>query len=265
MLGVIYEMKEHKKINGTLFYCFEYFIFLNQYKDTTLYLTNIDEEYLLHLKELFTQRYNFDTELLNKITLLNGIREMYDVKLEKALYLDVKTFMTIGMFFKCDTIIYSNEWIDKPTSKVKDIKLFGYYDYQNFDVKEKLKFHFGIYAPIPKTDTKTAFVSGLNADENVVINNLNITEKNYIFKPIDRAIDDLFMKFDVLYYYHSAFDKNNRLIPECFFYNKEVKITYTDLPKDSIYYRYNDIKENGIGAYTLDENDLLIKEMLWQK
>ena len=68
--------------------------------------------------------------------------------------------------------------------------------------------------------------------------------------------------FDTVFYYHSALDTNNRLIPESFFYNKKIHIKYNGYLQDSIFFRYEDISINGLDNYTLDESDLMLKSFL---
>lgn len=244
-----------------MFYAFEYFIFLNKSTPTLFYINNITDDYLQEIKELFKERYDFDEELLDYILPIVSIRDYLSLKhtLEKALFLDLRSFDNLHPFLSCKCVVYAND--THTISTKKDIALFGYYDYQHFNIKEKLKFNFDIFRPIEDVKTDTAFVSAPNQVEDIMYL-LPIKESNVIFKPKQHSVTSLFESFDTLYYYHSTLDKNNRFIVESMYFNKDVNITYTGEEKDSVYLRYNDIIDNGIEQYRLTDEDLIIKEML---
>jgi len=260
-IGVFYDLIPHKKINGSLFYAFEYFVFLNKFKKTVFYISNIRDEYIGELKEVFKNRYNFNNHLLDRIIAIKTIKQytLINKNIKKALFVDVRSYENIHAFLNCPLVIYSNEAHEITTKKPH--KVFGYYDYQNFQIKEKLKFNFEIYKPISNKKTNTALVTRVLGAENV-IHKIDIKENNIIYKPKEHAIESVFEKFDTLYYYHSFLDTNNRLIVESLYYNKNVEIIYTGLKKDSVYYRYNDIMNNGVDGYRLTKDDLIIQEML---
>ncbi len=260
-LGVFYDLVPHKKINGTMFYAFEYFVFLNNYKPTTLYINNITDEYLSEIKELFVERYKFNEDLLDLIIPITTIRDYITINktLSKALFLDIRSFNNLHPFLKSDCVVYANDV--GVVQANKNVTVFGWYYYQNFDVREKLKFNFDIFRAILPRKTDTAFVSAPDQDESI-IEKLPIEESNVIFKPKNNSVTNLFESFDTLYYYHSRIDKNNRFIVEAMYFGKNVDITYTGEPKDSVYYRHKDIVKNGLRAYHLTDKDLLIKEVL---
>ena len=62
-------------------------------------------------------------------------------------------------------------------------------------------------------------------------------------------IDNLFESFDTLYFIHTTRDTNNRIIIESAWYDKNIEIIKPmPLPKDSIDYRYEDMKVNVSGS-----------------
>lgn len=246
-----------------MFYAFEYFIYLNKHVNTNFYIHNITEDYLNEFKQNVLDRYNFDESLLDNIIIIDSIRDIYGLNsiITKALFLDVRSYKNLNLFLKMDCVVYANDDSIIPESKVKKITRFGWYSYQNYDNKEKLKFYFDIFKTISDVKTDTAFVSAPR-QEACIIEELDIKETKVIFKPLTHGVKNLFESFDTLYYYHSSLDKNNRFIVEALYYNKEVKVTYTGAPKDSVWHRFHDIKLNGVNSYRLDDTDLVIKEMI---
>ena len=77
--------------------------------------------------------------------------------------------------------------------------------------------------------------------------------------------NDVDTKKGLVKFYYARFDSpdaNNRLIIECFYYGKEVKLIRTEQPIDSAVMRYTDGKTKGILSYHLTDNDEIIKDML---
>jgi len=143
-----------------MFYAFEYFVFLNNFTGTNLYINNISDEYLKEIKELFSERYKFNVKLLDFIIPIKSIRAytLINLHIIKALFLDLRSFDNLHPFLKADYVVYSN---DVQTFKNKRAVFFGYYDYQNFDIKEKLKFNFDIFRAVVPSKSNTAFVSAV--------------------------------------------------------------------------------------------------------
>ena len=54
--GVVYKFKPQNKINGSLFYCFEYFQFLKQFVDVKLYLVDITCVDFELVKKIFQEK-----------------------------------------------------------------------------------------------------------------------------------------------------------------------------------------------------------------
>lgn len=263
MKAVFYYFKKHAKINGTLFYCFEYYAFLKKNDpEIKFYLYSISEKDLIYTRKVFENRYEVPAEFIQDVVAINEVAGIHRLPIKKALILDIHTLNQIYYFIPCDIVCYSNEAHEMIRSDKKSIKYFGYYDYQNFDIKEKLKLNFGIFRKINKTNHNAVFVSSRMFNYKDFSLPKELEGYQIITKHEDDHRENMFELFDTVFYFHSALDTNNRLIPESFFYNKRIIIEYNNFYKDSIYLRYEDISKNGLGPYTLDENDLVIKEML---
>jgi len=263
MKAIFYNFLNHKKINGTLFYCFEYFTFLSEYADVDFYIYKISPVDLKMVKQVFADKYDFDHRLLDNIKAVNSAKEIHNVKAEKALFLDMHSFENMYQFIKCDILCFSNTSHTKVRSENKEITYYGTYDYQVFDVETTLKLNFNIFREIRGLPMNTAFVSAPSIEYSCVLPHLDITEANVLLKDDNTTITSLFEKFDTLYYYHHTLDTNNRIIPESFWYNKKVVVVDV-VPEinDSVMIRYNDITENGVDGYQISLEDAMVKDFL---
>jgi len=269
MLAVYYKTLPHKLINGTLFYCFEHYVLLSEFKETSFYLYGCTEEDFNISINLLKEKYNVDSKVFDNIHRISTIRELHhvDKKSTKTLILDSYTFSDIYAFIKRDIVVYNSHY-DSPMikSNTKNITWFGYYDYQDFTIKERLSLYFDIFREMDTTKkTDTYYISSPLLDITDRIKKLKPKESIQLLKSPDKKIDNLFEKFDTMYYVHTVIDVNNRAIPEAFYYKKNIELILTEFSKkcvDSITLRYNDIKENGLQNYTLSKDSLIIKEML---
>lgn len=267
--NIIYYFINNKKINGTLFYCFEYFIFCNKYKQTDFLLYDINEKDLNFIKEVFKDRYVFDHTLLDQLKIIpSKISLLKENTYNKTLFLDVRSFRNLFPFVRNkdnDILCFSNDTHINERSKTNKITYYGSYDYQVFDKEAILKLNFNIFKPIKEKkniESMNALVSAPFIEPNTIVKYLPIKEDNIIYKENNHSHESFFENFDTMYYYHTTRDTNNRLIPECFFYNKNVHIEYNGNYDDSIFIRHEDIKNNGVEKYRLSKNDILISDFL---
>lgn len=263
MRAVIYLFKHHKKINGTLFYCFEYFLCAKE-KDPALkfIIHDISDIDLAKVKKIFLEKYVFNHQYLDDVIQVNSLKTLFEMDIKKSLILDVFTFKKIYTFTKSDIICYSNEPHEMIRSEHKKITYYGFYDYQPADHKVRLKLNFDAFKPVTKKDPNNLLISQIKYNnEDIVIpdeiKHLNVLTKNY-----NSHHENFHELFDTLYYCHGAHDKNNRLIPECFFYQKKIYINYNGAYNDSVYLRYTDISQNGLANYKLDASDLMLQDFL---
>lgn len=262
MKNVLYYFLNHKKINGTLFYCFEYFVCAKEKDQSIVFnIYNISTTDLEMVKTIFKERYVFPDSYLNDVKALNSISEIYNTNYRKTLILDLHTFQRTYMFIKNDILCYSNETHSMERSNAKTVTYYGYYDYQNFDHKTSLKLNFSIFRPLTKKGEKVLVSSRLYNYKEIELPE-NLKHKEVVTKAESTHHANLFEIFDTMYYFHSDFDTNNRLIPECFFYDKKIVLQLNAKFKDSIALRYEDILKNDLRNYTLDHTDKMICDFL---
>lgn len=259
--GVFYSLIHHKKINGTLFYCFEHFVFLNKFKKTNFYIKDCSEEDLKTILKIFKEKYDYDSNLDELIFPISSIREIYRIDIEKALFLDIRSLNEILLFLKCkDIYSFVNEEGILPESN-KNIKYYGIYDYQKYDVEQMLQINFDIFKKIDNKFTDAAFVS-LSKSSNYK-EYFKIKERKIIVKSPNEGLGNIFELVDALYFLHNSIDTNNRAIPEAFFYNKRIEIFHSDSNLiDSVVLRYEDCLKGNLRNYWLDENNKIIRDMI---
>jgi hypothetical protein len=159
---------------------------------------------------------------------------------------------------------FSNE--EHPLFRYKNNKKVIYYvsyEYQNYDHFCYLKLNFSNFKNIDK-NPEGVFVSSrdIKLIEMYKEEWIKKFKKPIILKKIQNGVGNIFELIDTVFYVHTERDTNNRIIPEAFFYKKNIHIEKKCDIVDSTVLRYNDIMNNGLKNYTLDESDLMIKSCL---
>jgi glutaredoxin-related protein len=260
--GVVYKFKPHNKLNGTLFYCFEYFKFLRKYQDVKFYIVDISDSDLNLVRDILVKKYNATFDNVVPVKLI----QLYSLKLDRTLILDVDTFYNVKEFLTNEVHCFSND--THPMFRYKNdrtVTYYGSYDYQRYDKFCYLKLNFEIFPNIESTGYGV-FVSAL--DQKYIRLNINRWEQEFAPRPIilkksHSGHGNLFDMIDAVHYVHTQQDTNNRIIPEAFYYGKTVTIEeplYTGV--DSIKLRYNDILSNGLVNYTVTDNDVMVQACL---
>jgi len=262
-IGVYYKILDSKIFNGSMFYAFEHFVFLNKFCDVYFILyfpMNVSPEYFALIKDAFENRYNLDKTIWHNVKIVRSIKDLYRIKVNKAVFFDYRSLESLFYFISPKEIfVYQNE--DKPKLESSDKKIiyYGYYDYQQHDKKQLLQINFDIFKDI-KTSNKKAFVSsGIKIDRDIIE---NYVKKPYFVKEVDFVEKNLFEKFDELYYFHTIFDRNNRILIESAYYDKNINLIEINSPNDSIKERFQDAKNKNIDKYYLTENNIMIQDIL---
>lgn len=259
--GIIYKFQPHKKINGTLFYCYEYCQFLRNYVDATLYVVGITQRDLDDIIAIFSEKY---ASPVTNIVPMGTVTSVYNLKLNRTVILDVATFNSIKEFLTDDVFCYSNDKHSMYRYRdTRTVTYFGSYDYQPHDVTSTLKLNFSIHTP--STNKPGVFVS--SPDMAYIRNHIKEFRQRFdkpiLLKVPNAGAGDIFNHIDTVLYVHTGFDKNNRIIPESFFHNKHLIIDQPwNVPTDSVMLRYQDIQQNGLCNYTLSDTDELIQACL---
>lgn len=260
--GVVYKFKPHNKLNGTLFYCFEYFKFLRKYQDVKFYIVDISDSDLALVRDILVKKYNTAFDNVVPVKLI----QLYSLNLDRTLILDVDTFYNVKEFLTNEVHCFSND--THPMFRYKNhrtVTYYGSYDYQRYDTFCYLKLNFEIFPSLESTGYGV-FISAL--DQKYIRLNISRWEQEFaprsvILKKSHSGHGNLFDMIDCVHYVHTQQDTNNRIIPEAFYYGKTVTIEeplYTGI--DSIRLRYNDIVSNGLANYTLSDSDAMVQACL---
>lgn len=261
---VLYHTNSNKKINGTLFYCFEYFIFLKQHlPDIKYFLLNTDDEELELFKSVFNDKYLFDPLYLDDIVTVNKYTDFMRYDINNLMILDVNTYKKIRHFTHgINSIrVYSND-----THSFLDIKpnhvFYGWYDYQIFNIKTRLK----LYSEIHRTfDSKGGgvFISSPEPNNRVVVDKLGLSEDRVYVKKFNEHITNLFENIDSVVYWHTdKKDTNNRVVVESFIHDIPITIYYNGYENDSIWDRYDVMTNGNPKDLFLGLDDILIRDFL---
>lgn len=261
-INIIYYWQPHNKINGTLFYCYEYYYFLlTKNKNTNFYIVNCKSEYDKRLiSQAFDSKYNKELIKDNNIKFITNTH-VYNLKNDKLLFLDIYSYNHCYMFIsnKDNCFVYCNNKYDMIESVKYPHYLFGYYNYQHYNYRTTLKLNFNIFKKINIDYKFQHFISSPGSDKKQIEKYLNDIN-SFKFKQHNICENIFEAYYSIIYIHNGVLDTNNRLIPESKFYNKKLNIIFTDKYKipDSIIDRY----ERDIQYFWLDEKDLLIEKIL---
>lgn len=258
--GVVYKFKQYNKINGSLFYCFEYAKFLQKYIDAKFYIVGISESDLHLVSKILAEKYNTPIDNIVSISLI----DLYKLKLDRTLILDVKSFYDCKEFLTGEVHCFSNEPHEMFRYKTeRTVTYYGSYQYQNYDKFCYLKLNFEIFRPLTQQGIGV-FISAL--DQKYIHFHTHRWEKEFnrpiLIKKNHSGVGNLFDHIDAVHYVHTSRDTNNRIIPEAFYYGKTVTLEEPYSELDSIRLRYEDIVKNGLGNYTLTDSDIMVQACL---
>ncbi len=252
--AIIYFHQVDNKINGTLFYCAEYFLELRKHltkNEINFYIINLNDKDKKIIEEVFRDKYQLTINFIQiKVTQMRGLN------LDKILVLDINTLIKIKDFYRGNIIAFSNK---AHNIKQKNIVFYGSYHYQNYKHDCILKLGLDNHREV--MNGSLTFISCPNKGLADLKWNTKI-KKDYIFKDLNIPHIGLFDKIDLIIYVHVGLDTNNRIIIESFYHNKEIIIQESTNIKDSVQERYNDCLKGNLNKYLLNENDLMIQAML---
>jgi|APSaa5957512535_1039671.scaffolds.fasta_scaffold11906_4 hypothetical protein len=267
--GVIYVWNTYNKINGSLFYAYEYSLC----SGVPLYIIKINSEDLHKVKIIFDEKYKLG--VTGNIITIDSRTQLYKMNISVLFFVDVKSFTYAREFVpeNSTSLVYSDRVHDNfryTLSNRKVIYYGAYTDYQIFDIRYDIKLYFdgmmskGKLSKNAEDYEYTSFISFLpqytNKDElpkEVLLGNPYIKSK-------DKGIGNILEKTNILVYIHNQLDTNNRIIPEFAYYHGLDSISMiNNKPEliDSTTLRYNDIKAGNLNNYILNRDDEIICQL----
>ena len=254
-------------INGSLFDAFEYYLCIKKFnKKMKLIILNCNNDSLVEIFKIFVNRYNlpigFNTGILN-IPLYEIIRYNFD----KTLVLDYGTIeKTKGLISTKEMIIISDKNTYKQKYSYKEgcfkITYYGEMPFERMDKEYNIKLYFDIFKD-PRYIKEGTYVNSPFSEDCSFMKNIDLP-KPWIFKSTKNHLENMFEQFDNYLYFHANkwFDPHPRLLLECAFYDKELHYYNDPGILDGSYYRWVDLKKNGLRKRFLNENDEVVKEFI---
>ncbi len=249
MKAVIYRFQEHHKINGSLYYAIEYYLFLRQYIEIELFIVD-GKNHTELINKVWCDKYSCPPKYKTP-TRIDLLR--YKNDLTKVLIIDVRTHNELKEFLYCNIVQFVNEKV----VKYSNIKYFGSYDYQNYDYFSYLKLGCEFHKKF--TNGKKIFISSVNMAK---VDVSKYQSKEYIIKTNSINYNNLFNEIYKIIYHHEQLDTNNRIVIEAIYHNKQLEIIDNFHKRDSISLRLNDLRNNKISKYLISDECPMVKEML---
>jgi len=256
MNKIILDVNEHNIINGTLFYCVEHFLYLSKY--TNINLCIIFNNNINIIKNIIKEKYFITNDELDNIIQIKSL-DLLKTNTNKAMILDSRTYNIILPFAsKINKIfLYSND--NNHNARNKD-NIYGFYKYQKFNIKERLKLGFQFMKPKIPHINKT-FCSHLlkgSIDKKLIENTATY---NVSYKNFSKDLD-IFKCKEIIYYHTKELDRNNRIIPEAFYFGNKLTLINNTYTKDSINERYYICLHQGYKVFQINEDYKLTKDFL---
>jgi hypothetical protein len=258
------------RLTGSTINAIEYFLKGYEFNpELKLVMLNGTYEAKSTLLRLIRDRYNlegldgFETNIVNRRR-AGIIKE----KFETVLVLDYNTIRkTRGLLNAKRIIVISEKHTDLPEyffdKSLYNVIYYGEMPFHYRDVKYRMKCLFDRFKPLVDEQGGTYVNSPKNDDLSFLLHIKNLP-KPFIIKSKLSPEENLFEKFTHFLYYHADkwFDPHPRLFLECEFYGKSITYMNPHKIKDGSWYRYRDIRENGIKDRTLSGNDEVIRSLI---
>lgn len=258
---IFYKEYKNKPVNGSLFYSFEYFVFLKKYvPDLKFYILSVNDLNLL--KDIFIDKYDFDHTYLEDVLPLSLI-EIPKLEINNLLILCTKTYETVkDLVWNVQNVrVYSNKNHKFLNEKSKHT-FYGWYDYQKYTKKTRLKFYTSIHKTFNDRGNKI-FVSCLSGDRKIILKHIGLSDSQVYTKNLKQHHKNLFANINKIVYYHNGgIDCNNRIVVEASIHNIPLEVFYNNNTNDSVYERETTIKKHGLNVFELTAEDLLIKDFV---
>ena len=264
MNAILYYSNSHKKINGTLFYCFEYFIWLKQYlPDIKYFLINTDLDDLELFKSVFREKYIFDESFLDDIIPLTKYTDFMKLTVDNLMVLDVNSYTKMRPFMgKVKSVrVYSNDNHDFLDKKPRHT-FYGWYDeYQDYNKRVRLKLYKESHRTYVNRGDKV-FVSSPKCDAMSVVDAVGLDREGVFIKKGNEHNNNLFESINEIVYWHTGKDTNNRIVVEAYIHDIPLKVYYNGNLSDSIKERCDVIGNGNAHELFLDDSDIMIKDFV---
>jgi len=261
-----------KTISGAIIDAFEYYIAILEHNpDMKMFLIDFDIDFKQYLFDIIEEKYYVD-DLKWKENIISIKRfSIVNYTFNKVLIIDYTTINKLRGILRANDInviteitVISDLHTDKPEFMFrKDLYDVTYYGEMPFVYKDKqyrMKLLFDRMKKITGT-RRGYYVNSPGNDKYDFIEDLDLSPKIPVYFKQEEHFKDLFEFFNIFIYYHANkyFDPHPRLFLECFYYDKTILYYNRHNIKDGSYYRYNDIRKNGLEDRFLSKNDEIVR------
>ena len=263
------------RLTGSTINAIEYFLAVVEHNtDFRLILLNGNTPFKIKILKLMHERYvGIDANYLFKhnIKCINK-SALPSKKFDTVLVLDYMTIAkTKGLINSKKLLVISEKYTEQEIYFYKkdlyNVEYYGEMPFHYRDHEYRMKCLFDKYKTLGKVKEGTYVNSPKNEGilyDIVQSDDLINLPTPIIVKSKTKPEENLFEQFTHYLYYHANrwFDPHPRLFLECAFYDK--KIIYHNLfdIRDGSWYRYKDIKENGIKNRTLNKKDEIVCQLI---
>ena len=274
-----FKQGNNSRINGSLLYAIEYFLFLlyNNY-DVKLLIFGMNENQIC---DMINDRYSIKNYYLDNIVFTKNSKKcVYDTykkfKFKNAI-LSAGTFQSLDYIINAQTMHVFNCWMSFSQIKKypKKENIFNYNEIPVLgDINYSKKIYWDIYKQFDKFENKTlCHITETNKDLNEHdIELAGLTLDDLIFTGIPPKIKnaDFFsshpMNFAQLfnrfwYIAKESYDYAPRLLVESFLYKKNIIFQKFNNVYDGASIRYKAIQANCVDEYLLNSNDLIMQRI----
>jgi len=257
------------RMNGSIINVFEYFFCAYEHNpDIKLIFLDCEEDYYKHYIRAVEDRYDLTGLDGYKNNILQVPRKsLLRTKFGRALVVDFGSIPKIKGLLCAKDFLMITEVLPEQKDFILNKNLYNvtYYGEMPFHYKDKnyrMKMLLSRMKPLRKVESAIYVNSPHNHDFSF-LEELDLPDKPLLFKKRIH-MDNLFELFDTYLYYHADkwFDPHPRLFIECTHYDKEIIYYNVHGIKDGSYYRYNDVKENGLKDRNLTKDDEIIKRLI---
>jgi len=276
--AIVYYHKKWKKLNGTLFYSFEYYAFMRQMgANVSFIIVDIPPEDLEYIKTVFADKYTCDVKLIDDIQSTTRFGFL-KIRTEHLLMFDVNSYTNMVDYMgRAKSIsLYSNMKESFGLPYDSRLTKYGWYpEYQCFDKQVRLKLYKEIHKTYEKHGPKV-FISSVGLNPKTLFveripeltialiaaaSGVNI--EGVLEKEPDTHHFGLFEQINHIVYWHNgALDPNNRLLVEAHIHGIPVDVRCNGWYNDSVHERHALIESGQATDLFLTEDDLLIRDFI---
>lgn len=236
-------------LNGALVDAIEYYLYSKSInKDIKLVFIEHPNYFNVRtvIKNIIDERYNLGFDWADGVVYWNSHIKLIENRYDNILVFDYTTLEHVPIMRGTKIhILYDHEPSKKRLYNILNMHdHIRIYNEMPFGIGEKyyMKFAFSLYKPLT-TSTETSFID---------------KKEGRIVMEHKKGLFD----FGIYEYIHDGtFDRRPRMIIEASFYNKQIIYDNKQNTRDGSYYRFHDLKMNGVDHRFLTPDDEIIKQL----